>query len=78
MGAQANWLDMTPDLFDADARPVQGALFPAPDRYGTPDLFDGAEAAEVPVTAAPPVLPPFRAAGVSDFPRFGSDEYLSW
>ena len=37
------WLDMQPETFDADAKPVQGALFPEPDKCGTPDLFDGGE-----------------------------------
>jgi len=40
-----NWDTMTPAMFDTDAKPVQGALFAAPDQCGTPDLFDSAPAA---------------------------------
>lgn len=35
-----NWTEMQPDLFDVDAKPVQEALFAAPDQCGTMDLFD--------------------------------------
>lgn len=37
-----NWTDTTPIMFDADAKPVQEALFAAPDKCGTPDMFDAA------------------------------------
>ena len=37
--AQLSWLDMEPADFDAAAPLVQGALFPEPDRMGTPALF---------------------------------------
>lgn len=39
------WTDTTPAMFDTDAKPVQEALFAAPDACGTPDLFDSAETA---------------------------------
>lgn len=35
-----DWTTMQPELFDTQAAPVQEALFPAPDKCGTPDLFD--------------------------------------
>lgn len=35
-----DWRTATPAMFDTDAKPVQEALFAAPDAYGTPDLFD--------------------------------------
>ena len=35
------WADMQPEQFDTSAKPVQCALFAEPDKYGTPDLFDG-------------------------------------
>lgn len=38
-----DWTQMQPELFDVDAKPVQEALFAAPDKCGTPDLFDSAE-----------------------------------
>lgn len=35
-----DWTAMTPEMFDTTATPVQEALFAAPDKLGTPDLFD--------------------------------------
>lgn len=34
-----DWTEMQPEMFDTDAQPVQEALFAAPDKCGTPDLF---------------------------------------
>jgi hypothetical protein len=36
----SDWTAMQPADFDTDVEPVQGALFPVPDKLGTPDLFD--------------------------------------
>lgn len=38
-----DWTAMQPELFDTDAKPVQEALFAAPDKTGTMDLFDSLE-----------------------------------
>ena len=38
--AGLDWTAMEPERFDTDVKPVQYALFAAPDRCGTPDLFD--------------------------------------
>jgi len=34
------WAGMSPADFSTDAKSVQGAFFPVPDRFGTLDLFD--------------------------------------
>lgn len=56
------WTDTTPAMFDTDAKPVQEALFAAPDACGTPDLFDTAD------DPAP------AAAELAECPRCGSRE----
>lgn len=35
-----DWNTMTPKQFDTEAKDVQEALFAAPDKCGTPDMFD--------------------------------------
>ena len=37
------WLEMGPEQFDTSLKPTQGAMFPAPDPMGTPELFDLSE-----------------------------------
>lgn len=39
--SRSSWLDLEPADFDTDLPVVQGALFPEPDRLGTPPLFGG-------------------------------------
>lgn len=43
MSTGLDWTQMTMLEFDTAARPVQEALFAAPDACGTPDLFDSPE-----------------------------------
>lgn len=39
--ARPGWLDLGPADFDTDLPVIQGALFPAPDRFGTEPMFGG-------------------------------------
>jgi hypothetical protein len=41
-----DWRDMPPRTFDREAKPQPLALFPEPDRSGTPDMFDTTETEE--------------------------------
>jgi hypothetical protein len=38
---RASWLDLEPADFDTQLPMTQSALFPEPDRLGTPPLFGG-------------------------------------
>ena len=44
MTAGRDWTQMAMLEFDTQAKPVQEALFAAPDACGTPDLFDSLDA----------------------------------
>jgi hypothetical protein len=41
LDSRSSWLDLEPADFDTALPVVQGALFPEPDRLGTPPLFGG-------------------------------------